>query len=280
MTPFVAGLVLCAALLHATWNALLRSGLDRLWSITVMSITTAVLAVPVLPFLPLPAMASWPYLSLSAVLQVGYSVALVLAYRHAELGQVYPVVRGSAPLLVTLGAALAIGERPGAATAAGIVLVSAGIMSLALGKAAAKPIAVAAALVTGCIIACYTVTDAVGVRLSGSPFAYAAWLFILYGALMPLAFLAIRRGRPAERTKTGLGAAQTLTAIAAGIVQIVTYGVVIWAYTASPVGPIAALRETSVVFAALIGHAFLGEALTPRRLTACAVIALGAFCLS
>jgi drug/metabolite transporter (DMT)-like permease len=275
MTPFVAGLVLCAALLHATWNALLRSGLDRLWSITVMSITTAVLAAPVLPFLPLPAMASWPYLGLSAVLQVGYSVALVLAYRHAELGQVYPVVRGSAPLLVTLGAALVIGERPGAVTAAGIALVSAGIMSLALGKAAAKPIAVAAALVTGCIIACYTVTDAIGVRRAGSPFAYAAWLFILYGALMPLAFLAIRRGRPAA-----LGAAQTLKAIAAGIVQIVTYGVVIWAYTASPVGPIAALRETSVVFAALIGRAFLGEALTPRRLAACAVIALGAFCLS
>ena len=275
MTPFVAGLVLCAALLHATWNALLRSGLDRLWSITVMSVTTAVLAAPVLPFLPLPAVASWPYLGLSASLQVGYSVALVLAYRHAELGQVYPVVRGSAPLLVTLGAALVIGERPGSVTSAGIVLVSAGIMSLALGKSAAKPIAIAAALVTGCIIACYTLTDAVGVRLAGSPFAYAAWLFILYGALMPLAFLAIRRGRPAA-----LGAAQTLKATAAGVVQIVTYGVVIWAYTASPVGPIAALRETSVVFAALIGRAFLGEALTPRRLAACAVIALGAFCLS
>jgi drug/metabolite transporter (DMT)-like permease len=275
MTPFVAGLVLCAALLHATWNALLRSGLDRLWSITVMSVTTAVLAAPVLPFLPLPAVASWPYLGLSALLQVGYSVALVLAYRHAELGQVYPVVRGSAPLLVTLGAALVIGERPGGITAAGIVLVSAGIMSLALGKSAAKPIAIAAALVTGCIIACYTLTDAVGVRLAGSPFAYAAWLFILYGALMPLAFLAIRRGRPAA-----LGAAQTLKATAAGVVQIVTYGVVIWAYTASPVGPIAALRETSVVFAALIGRAFLGDALTPRRLAACVVIALGAFCLS
>jgi drug/metabolite transporter (DMT)-like permease len=275
MTPAVAGLVLCAALLHATWNALLRSGADRLWSITVMSVTTAIIAAPAVLILPLPAVVSWPYLGLSAVLQVGYSLVLVLAYRHAELGQVYPIVRGSAPMLVTIGAAVIVGERLGVAAIAGIVLVSAGIMSLALGKTAAKPAAITAALATGCTIAAYAVTDGIGARLAGDPFAYAAWLFILYGALMPLAFVAVRR-----RRSPAIGTAETLTAAAAGLVQLLTYGVVVWAYTMSPIGPVAALRETSVVFAALIGRVFLGEALTPRRLAACAVIALGAFCLS
>jgi drug/metabolite transporter (DMT)-like permease len=275
MTPLVAGLVLCAALLHATWNALLRSGTDRLWSITVMSVTTALLAAPALLILPLPAPASWPYLGLSAVLQVGYSLVLVLAYRHAELGQVYPIVRGSAPLLVTLGAALVAGEQVGVPAASGIALISLGIMSLALGKSAAKPVAIAAALGTGIVIASYSVTDGMGVRLSGNPYAYATWIFVLYGALMPPTFLALRRRLPA-----GIGVRDTLKAAAAGLVQLLTYGVVIWAYTMSAIGPVAALRETSVVFAALIGRAFLGETLTLRRLAACAVIALGAFCLS
>jgi drug/metabolite transporter (DMT)-like permease len=275
MTPLVAGLVLCAALLHATWNALLRSGTDRLWSITLMSVVTAVIASPAVLMLPLPAPASWPYLGVSAVLQIVYSFVLVLAYRHADLGQIYPVVRGSAPLLVTIGAALVVGERPGAIAIAGIVLVSGGIMSLALGKSAAKPASIAAAIATGIIIASYSVTDGVGVRLSGNSYAYAVWIFLLYGMLMPLSFFAVRRRLP-----QGIRLPETVKAIAAGLVQLLTYGVVIWAYTESTIGPVAALRETSVVFAALIGRAFLGEVLTPRRLIGCAVIALGAFCLS
>src|SRR5882672_5190689 len=105
MTPVVVGVVLCAAIMHATWNAMLRGRSDQFWSVTVMSFAGTVLAVPAVLFLPLPATASWPYLGLSSLLQLGYSVFLVLAYRHAELGQVYPIVRGCVPLLVTLGAA-------------------------------------------------------------------------------------------------------------------------------------------------------------------------------
>ena len=132
-----------------------------------------------------------------------------------------------------------------------------------------------AALATGLIIATYTVTDGIGARLSGNPYAYVTWIFLLYGILVPLAFLLVRR-----RLVVDLHAAETRTALAAGVVQLITYGIVIWAFTLSPIGPVSALRETSIVFAALIGRLVLGESLTARRLSACVVIAVGAFCLS
>jgi drug/metabolite transporter (DMT)-like permease len=169
MTPAVIGLVLCAALLHATWNAMLRSRADQLWSVTVMSFAATAVAIPAALLLPLPARVSWP--GLSAVLQLGYSSFLVLAYRHAELGQVYPMVRGSVPSLVTFGAAGFAGERLGALAISGSALVSLGIMSLAFGKGRARPKAIAAALATGFIIASYTVTDGIGACLSGNSYA-------------------------------------------------------------------------------------------------------------
>ena len=275
MTPAVVGLVLCAAILHATWNAMLRGRADQLWSVTVMSFAATALAIPGVLLLSLPASASWPYLGLSSVLQLGYSVGLVLAYRRAELGQVYPIVRGCVPLLVTLGAAIVAGERLSAVAVSGIALVSLGIMSLALGKGRPNVVSISAALATGLVIATYTVTDGVGARLSGNSYAYVTWIFLLYGILMPLAFLLVRR-----RLVVDFRAAETRTALAAGVVQLVTYGVVIWAFTLSPIGPVSALRETSIVFAAVFGRFFLGESLPPRRLCGCVVIAVGAFCLS
>jgi drug/metabolite transporter (DMT)-like permease len=274
MTPAVAGLVLCAAILHASWNAILRGSADRLLAVTVMSFATTAVAIPFALFLPLPLPASWPNLCLSSLLQVGYSVFLVIAYRHAELGQVYPIVRGCVPLLVTLGAALFAHEQLGIQSLAGIVLVSLGIMSLALGKRGANAASVVAALATGFIIASYTVTDGVGARLAGSPYAYSTWLFLLYGIFMPLTFLAMRRRMAIE-----LRSPEILKALAAGIVQLLTYGVVIWAFTLSPIGPVSALRETSIVFAAVIGRIFLGESFTIRRLVACIAISIGAICL-
>ena len=274
MTPLVIALVLCAAVLHASWNAILRGGSDRLWSVTVMSFAATAVAIPAVVLLPLPAPASWPYLGLSGVLQVAYTAFLVFAYRHADLSQVYPMIRGSVPLLVTLGAALFAGEHLSALAVAGIALVSLGIMSLAFGKGRAQPIAVAAALANSLVIATYTVTDGIGARLSGNPFAYVSWIFLIYGMLMPAAFVAVR-GRLVLRWR----APETRTALIAGVVQLVTYGTVIWALTLAPIGPVSALRETSIVFAALIGRIFLSEPLTARRLGACLVIAAGAACL-
>lgn len=274
MSPLVISLVLCAAILHASWNAVLRGRDDKLWSVTVMSFAATVVAVPVVALLPLPTVASWPYLGLSVVLQVVYSWFLVIAYKLADLGQVYPMVRGSVPLLVTLGAAVFAGERLSTPALSGIVLVSLGIMSLALGKGRAHPKAVAAALANSIVIATYTVTDGIGARLSGNSFSYVSWIFVLYGIAIPVAFMATR-GKLEVRWST----TETRTALLAGLVQLVTYGTVIWALTMAPIGPVSALRETSIVFAALIGRLFLREPLTARRLGACVVIAAGAGCL-
>jgi drug/metabolite transporter (DMT)-like permease len=275
MTPVVVGVVLCAAIMHATWNAMLRGRSDQLWSVTVMSFAGTVVAVPAALFLPLPASVSWPYLGLSSLLQLGYSVFLVLAYRHAELGQVYPIVRGCVPLLVTLGAASFAGEQLSITAVSGIALVVLGVTSLALGKGRPSYTSVAAALATSLIIAAYTVTDGIGARLSGNTNAYVAWIFLLYGILMPATFLLVRR-----KLIVSWSDPETPKALAAGLVQLVTYGVVIWAFTLSPIGPISALRETSVVFAAVIGRLFLGETLTIHRLGSCMVIAVGAVLLA
>jgi len=274
MTPLVIALVLCAAILHASWNAILRGRSDQLLSVTVMSFAATAVAVPAVALLPSPAAASWPYIGLSGVLQVGYSAFLVFAYRHADLGQVYPMVRGAVPMLVTLGAAVFAGEHLGAFAMSGIALVSLGIMSLAFGKGRAQPKAVSAALANSLIIATYTVTDGIGARLSGNSFAYVTWIFVVYGILMPAAFLAVRR-----KLVVRWSAPETRTALIAGVVQLVTYGTVIWALTLAPIGPVSALRETSIVFAAFIGRIFLSEPLTARRLGACLVIAMGAACL-
>ncbi len=275
MTPLVVALVLCAAVLHASWNALLRGQSDQLWSVTVMSFAATATAVPAVLLLPLPAAPSWPFLALSGVLQVAYSAFLVFAYQHAELGQVYPMVRGAVPLLVTLGAAAFAAEHLSTPALSGIVLVSLGIMSLALGKGRAHPKAVAAALANSLIIATYTVTDGMGARLSGGSFTYVTWIFLIYGVLMPAAFVAVRR-----KLVVPWRARETRMALAGGLIQLVTYGTVIWALTMAPIGPVSALRETSIVFAAVIGRIFLSEPLTARRLGACVVIAAGAACLS
>ena len=164
MSPVVIGLALFAAILHATWNAFLRTGADRLWTVTVMSFSSTIVALPFVFFYPFPASSTWLYIVLSAFLQVGYSVFLVAAYKNGELGQVYPIVRGSVPLLVTLGGFLIANERLNAYQSAGVILVAAGIISLSFGKGRAGISSILFALATGAIIAGYATVDAIGVR--------------------------------------------------------------------------------------------------------------------
>jgi len=271
VSPAVIGLALFAAILHAAWNAFLRSGADRLWTVTVMSISATAVAIPLALVSPLPAS---PFVIASACLQVGYSLFLVAAYRHGELGQVYPIVRGSVPLLVTLGSVLTAGDRPTASQAAGVALVALGIMSLSLGKGRASASSILYALATGAIIAAYATVDAIGVRAAGHSGAYTAWVLVLYGVLLPATFLLLR-----GRLTIDIRAPETRTALAGGLVALAAYGAVVAAFALGPAGPITAIRETSVVFAALIGRLCLQETLTPRRIAACAVVALGAVCL-
>lgn len=275
MTPLVIGLILSAALLHATWNAILRGGADRLWSITIMCATAAVVALPFLFFLALPARASWPCIGLSAALQVAYCLFLVRAYREGGLAQVYPIARGTSPLLVTLGAVFVAGERLTPVALAGVALVSLGIMALAFEKARPAARSTLAAITTGVFIAAYTLTDGVGARLSGHAQSYTAWLFLVQGGAMPLVYVALR-----GRLVLPLRQVETWKVLAGGVFGLLSYGVVIWALTLAPMGQVSALRETSILFAAVIGVVFLKEKLTVARMVAALMIAGGAIALS
>lgn len=275
MSVVAVGLALLAAILHASWNAFLRTGADRLWSITVMSLAGSIICLPFLFMLPLPGAAAWPYILLSAGLQVGYSLFLVAAYRHGELGQVYPIVRGTVPLLVTLGGFLAFGETLGLWQTLGVFMIATGIMSLSLGKTRAATSSILFALTTGLIIACYSTVDSRGVRLVEQPVSYALWVLFLFGLMITLAFIITRRGLVID-----MRSPVTWKAVGGGVLAMLAYGLVVVAYAYAPAGLVTAVRETSVVFAVLIGALLLGETLTMRRLLACVIVASGAIAIS
>ena len=274
MTPFVLAAVMCAAILHAGWNAVLRGGSDRLWSMTLMMAAVTLATLAALPWLPWPDAASWPYVVASAVIHVGYNLSLVRTYRSGDLGQTYPVSRGSSPVLVALGAAVFAHEIPGVVACLGIALVSGGIVSLAFQGGKVRADFLPAAFTTGVLIGAYTVVDGIGVRQSGNSLAYANSMFLLWSATMPAIFYATR-GKPPAYT-----AGQTTVALAGGLVSILAYGIVIWAMQSGAMGVVSALRETSVVYAAIIGRVFLKEVLTARRVASCLAIAAGAACLA
>ncbi|WP_226456884.1 DMT family transporter [Pseudomonas sp. AF03-9] len=263
-------LVLFAALLHASWNALLRSGNDRLWSMTVMCIAIAIVCAVAAAFMVPPAMESWSYALLSGLLHVGYNLFLVRSYRVGDLGQIYPISRGSSPVLITLGAAVFAGESISPGELLGVALVSGGIVSLAFkGRSLSVP-SLPYALGTGCFIAAYSVVDGIGARLSGAPLSYAVWMCALWGVLMPVVYIGLRGPRSLFSVRPGM-----VTAMGGGLVSLLAYAMVIYAMNEAPLGAVSALRETSVLFALLIGYVFLGETLTARRILACVVIASG-----
>jgi uncharacterized membrane protein len=269
--PLVIVLPLCAAVLHATWNAALRSSADRLWFVTVMSFSSTVAAIPLVVMLPLPLTESWGYIGVSALLQAVYAFLLAYAYTLGELGLVYPIVRGSVPLLVTVGGFLLAGQRLGGQVLLGIVLISAAIVSQAFGSARTERKAVTHAIVTALFVASYVIADVLGVRRAGNPQSYAACIWVVYGALMPAGFLLLR-GPIALR----LEARDTWKALAGGLLSFGSYGAIIAALALGNVGAISALRETSIVFSALIGRVFLREKTSLRRALVCLAVAAGA----
>jgi drug/metabolite transporter (DMT)-like permease len=275
VSPAVVALALGAAVLHASWNAFLRTGADRLWTASVMAAVMGLIAMPFAVVLPAPAAGAWPYLLGSVGLQVAHTVSLVAAYRHGELGQIYPIVRGTAPLLVTVGGIIVLGERISGPGLLGVLLIAAGILALTLGRTRPPVSSVGFAILTGVIIAGYVLVDAQGVRVLGDPLAYAAWISLLYGPLL-LAVVSVMRK---ELLQVDLRSLETAKAAGGGVVSLAAYVAVIAALEIGPTGPVAALRETSVIFAALIGGLFLQERLTARKMSACIIVALGAVCL-
>ncbi|GJH25679.1 EamA family transporter [Caballeronia novacaledonica] len=278
MFTYTGGVVLFAAVLHASWNAMLHGNRDRFFSMTWMSIAIGVVSAVVVFYLPMPPKAAWPYIVASGLVHIVYNVSLVRSYRRGDLAQAYPIARGSSPMLVTLGAALFAHEGIGALHAFGIVLISGGIMALALQGGRVSRAGVLAALTTGVTIAIYTVIDGIGVRLSdGEALTYTTWMFMFYW-LMPVIFVA-KRGLPALWTPVKEAPMAVGSSLAGGLVSIAAYGIVIWAMQSGAMGAVSALRETSVVFAALIGRVFLREPVSAKRWLACVVVAAGAVCL-
>ena len=278
MLSYTGGLVLFAALLHASWNAMLHGNRDRFLSMTWMSIAIAAVSTLAVRFTPWPGRAAWPYIVASGLIHIVYNVSLVRAYRRNDLAQAYPIARGSSPLLVTLGAALFAHEAIGPLHAVGIAMISGGIIAIALQGSHVSRAGALAALTTGATIALYTVIDGIGVRLSdGQALAYTAWMFLFYW-LMPVLFVATR-GLAALWTPVWSAPMAVGSSLAGGLVSIAAYGIVIWAMQAGAMGTVSALRETSVVFAVLIGRVFLRETVSGKRWVACVIVAAGAVCL-
>lgn len=270
----VFGLVLFAALLHAGWNAIVKGAPDKLATTILVAASAAAISALALPFLAQPARESWPFLAASTVLQVGYYLLVARAYRAADMSQAYPLMRGTAPLIVALVSRFWLGEHLSAAAVAGIALICAGVLSLALGARGTSSQGVRAALVNAVVIAGYTLIDGAGVRASGAPVAYTLWLNLLSGTPL-LAWVLATRGRiflPYARSHLPLG-------VIGGFATLTSYGLALWAMTHAPVAVIAALRETSILFATGIAVFVLRERPSVSRILAALLIAAGAVVL-
>jgi drug/metabolite transporter (DMT)-like permease len=268
--------VLGAALLHATWNAMVKSSRDIQLDLTIITFGAGVAALPFLFFVAPPARAAWPYLAATIVIHVGYYIAIVGAYRAGDLSHGYPIMRGVAPLLVALSAAAWFGEAPKPNIWLGILLICGGVLSLGLVGFHWRESRASTgwALANAVIIAVYTLVDAAGARASGSPEGYVVWLFILDAMPFPLMVLARRRAALVQYATQ-----YWVRGLFGGALSAIAYGIALWAMTRAPVAAVAALRETSVIFAALIGAWLLKEGHVVRRLASAAVVLAGVVAL-
>lgn len=268
--------VLFAALLHATWNALVKISADRLVVLAVLKIATTIVALASLPFVTMPPPEAWPYIAASVVIHTAYFLFLILAYRFGDLSQVYPLSRGAAPLIVAALAVFVLGETLGQQALVALLLISCGITSLMLSHngAVRQPKAVIAALATGCFIAGYTVADGAGTRLSANAQSYLMWLNLFNGLPIILIALVRRRDVFIPQTKR-VWKAGALSAL----VSLLAYWIVLWASTQAPLALVAAVREVSMVFAVLFGVAFLKEKLDLRKLLSIFTTLTGAILL-
>jgi drug/metabolite transporter (DMT)-like permease len=271
-TVFAA--VLLAALLHAGWNAFVKVGADRFTSILSMGLFQAGVALLLLPFFGLPQQAAWPWVLLGSSLHTGYKLFLIRAYEHGDLSHIYPLARGTAPLIVAVASAAFIGETPAPLRIAAIASIAAGIMLMAKpvgGGAAPLPRkALLLALGTAAFTASYTMADGVGARLAGSASSFILWMVLLDGVFM-LAYALFTRGTASLRALLPSWRA----GFAIGSMSLGSYWIAIWAFTQAPLALVAALRETSVLFAMLIAVFVLKEKVGAWRWLAASLILTG-----
>lgn len=273
MTPLVAAAVLVAAVTHAGWNAIAHRITDKLVGFALISGGGLLIGLAAMPFVPVPAAGAWPYLLSSAAIHMAYYALLMKSFRLGDFGQAYPIARGSAPLVVTVLAAVFAHEVPDGWAAAGIVLSCAGLTGVALwGLRGHRPdwAAIGAALATGLTIAVYTVVDGLGVRASGSSFGYIAWLMAVQGTVIPL-YASCRWGR---ETGARLRHHARLGLLGAAL-SVAAYALVLWAQTRAALAPVAALRESSIIVGAAIGALFFKERFGAPRIAAAGLLVVG-----
>jgi drug/metabolite transporter (DMT)-like permease len=271
MPGSIVFIVLCGALLHASWNAVVKSAGDKFLNAVVVMSISMVMSAAVLPFLVQPNPDSWPFLALSAVLQAVYVALIAKAYGGGDMSVAYPLMRGAAPLLVSLASLPLIGEALPPLRWLGVALVSAGVLVMAfdsLRVTRAGGSTVATALINACFIAAYTVTDGIGVRKSGAPIAYTLWIFVLHALPLLIWALFTARQKLAVQFRTRWRAGTF-----GGLATVASYGSALWAMSQNvPVAAVAALRETSILFAAAISFFLFKEALGRFRILGILVI--------
>ena len=271
MSLVVFTVVLLAALLHATWNAIVKAGTDKFLTTMLVTTAAAMLSAALLPLLRAPLAASWPFAIASAVLQITYFVLVARTYQISDMSQTYPLMRGTAPLIVALVSVFLLHEALSPIAWLGVGGICAGIFSIALGSSLKDRKGVYLALLNAVVIAAYTLIDGIGVRRSGAPAAYTLWVFLLTGMPFALWALTARRSSflPYLRRHWRLG-------VAGGIGTTASYGLALWAMTLAPVAVVAALRETSILFGTVIAAAILKEPIGVARVISACIIAGGA----
>jgi drug/metabolite transporter (DMT)-like permease len=277
VSSFVIAAVLFAALLHATWNALVKAREDKLFAATLVAIGAGIVALPCIAFLPLPAPAAWPYLVASSVIHVGYFALVAYAYRAADLGVAYPLTRGTAPPLTAVLAWLFVGEALGWKGWLAVLAIALGVVALSAEALLRGGLTRATAIATFAnagVIVLYTLIDGLGARAAGNPFSYVAWM-LAGTAVMLFAAMLWKRGTAFARKLT----TSLPFAIGAGGISLFSYAIALWAMTLAPIGLVAALRETSMMFAALLGALLFNEAFGPRRWLALCLIVFGVIAL-
>lgn len=277
MTTLVFSLVLAAAIMHASWNALVKARAEPVIALAVLVLACGVLGLPLLAVFGLPRPRALPFVAASVAIHLGYYLALAEGYRRGEMSEVYPVARGGAPLVTTLVAIVVLGEQIPGHSLLGVVLLAGGVLLVPAGRARAAPSGVRPgggaiwfALLTACIIAGYTVVDGEGGRLSGNPSGYAALLFVIDAVPLPL-IMFIRRGQQ----MIGAIRVHFMQSLLGGALSIGAYWIAIWAMTKAPIPEVAALRETSVLISAGIAAFALKERVRPLRWVAASAIVAG-----
>jgi len=262
--------VICAAITHAAWNAIAHGIKDQTLAFALIGVGGIATGIPLVLVATMPRADCWPYLLGSVAIHVFYNLLLMQCYRLGEFGQVYPLARGTSPLVVTILAAIFVHEHLALPQIIGVLIVSGGLAALVLAGRRPGRAAFLAAVGTGLTIAAYTTVDGVGVRLSASPAGYIGWLMVLESLGVPMFALARRRDVLLKQRPRIL-----LAGLGAGALSVLAYGLVLWAQTQGALAPIAALRETSVIFGAVIGTLIFREPFGRTRIAATVLVVTG-----